>query len=105
MNSSKLAQKSRIDAVKMVHTAKAAHIGSALSIIDILAVLYSDILNIDTSNLQQENRDRFILSKGHGCVAVYSILANMNVINKKMIKEYGQNSSILMIFESMFLFV
>ena len=96
MNSSKLAQKSRIDAVKMVHAAKAAHIGSALSIIDILAVLYSDILNIDTSNLQQENRDRFILSKGHGCVAVYSILANMNVINKKMIKEYGQNSSILM---------
>lgn len=96
MNSLKLAQKSRIDAVKMVHRAKAAHIGSALSIVDILAVLYSDILNIDTSNLQQEHRDRFILSKGHGCVAVYSILANLNVIDKELLKEYGKSSSILM---------
>ncbi len=96
MDSVELAQKARIDALKMVHSANASHIGSALSIIDILSVLYTDVINIDPSNPNEENRDRFILSKGHACVGVYSILANINLLNKKMLNEYGQNESILM---------
>ena len=46
---------------------KSAHIGGALSTADIIAVLYSDFIRIKKSNVIDENRDRFILSKGHEC--------------------------------------
>lgn len=52
------------------------HLGSALSLIEILRVLYDDILRVDPRAPQWPERDRFILSKGHGCLALYAILAD-----------------------------
>ena len=80
----------------MVHKSKASHIGSALSIADVLAVLYGQVMNFDPANPSSENRDRFILSKGHACVAVYSTLAAVGFIPKEQLQTYGDDFSWLM---------
>lgn len=95
-NTTGLARSIRVNALKMVHRAKASHIASALSMCDILAVLYGDVLKIDTQNPSLNNRDRFILSKGHGCVAVYSTLAELDYFPKQDLESYGQDFSWLM---------
>lgn len=51
------------------------HVGAALSVIEILRVLYDDVLRFDASNPRWPERDRFVLSKGHGCLALYALLA------------------------------
>ncbi len=65
----------RLDVVRMVHDAKDGHPGPALSAMDIITTLYFRELNIDPSNPQWSDRDRFILSKGHACPALYAALA------------------------------
>jgi transketolase len=57
-------------------TAKRGHIGSAFSLVEILRVLYDDVLRYDAANPRWPQRDRFILSKGHGCLALYAVLAD-----------------------------
>jgi transketolase len=64
------------------------HFGPALSLADYLAVLYGGIMNVDPTNPFKENRDRFILSKGHGYVCLYSILALRGFFT---VEEYRQN--------------
>lgn len=91
-----LAKKIRISALKMVHRAKASHIGSALSIIDILAVLYGQVMNFNSEKQDFSSRDRFILSKGHACVAVYATLAEMGFISRDALETYGDDFSWLM---------
>ena len=91
-----IAKKIRISALKMVHRAKASHIGSALSITDILAVLYGEVMNFNAANPNLNSRDRFILSKGHACVAVYATLAEMGFISKDALETYGDDFSWLM---------
>ena len=81
----------RIESLKMVHRSGASHIGSALSIADILAVLYGYIMQLDPQNDLLEDRDRFILSKGHSCVALYAVLAELNFFNKKELENYGKD--------------
>ena len=68
------AQRVRELSLRLVHKAKASHIGSALSIADLLAVMISNpqIYNLPSSD--DPNRDRLLLSKGHACVALYSAL-------------------------------
>ena len=95
MSTRELAKKIRINSLKMVNKASASHIGSALSIADIVSVLYGEIMKFDSSDIN-EDRDRFILSKGHACVAVYSVLAEMGFFPKKDLETYGENSSWLM---------
>ena len=91
-----LAKKIREHSLRMVHRAKASHIGSALSIADILAVLYGGVLDFDKDNPDFDLRDRFILSKGHACVAVYSVLAEMGFIPFSQLETYGEDFSSLM---------
>jgi transketolase len=91
-----LAIKIRKNALRMVHRAKASHIASALSITDILAVLYGDIMRFDPADEDCISRDRFILSKGHACVAVYSTLAEVGIIPKTQLETYGDDFSWLM---------
>ncbi len=91
-----LARNIRINALRMVHRARASHIASALSIVDILAVLYGRVMNISPSLIHAEARDRFILSKGHACVALYSTLAELEIIAKSELETYGQDFSWLM---------
>lgn len=86
----------RIQALQMVHAAKASHIGSALSICDIVAVLYGQVLNIDPAQPQAPTRDRFLLSKGHACVAVYAALAECGFLQANDLLTYGQDDSVLM---------
>lgn len=86
----------RKSALHMVHKAKASHIGSALSIADIMAVLYGKVMCHDPLNPQSQNRDRFILSKGHACVAVYAALAEVGYIRHEDLLTYGQDFSWLM---------
>lgn len=96
INSRELAREVRVNSLRMVHRARASHIASALSIVDILAVLYGQVMNIGQSLINFEERDRFILSKGHACVALYSTLAEMGIISKADLKTYGQDFSWLM---------
>jgi transketolase len=95
-NSLLLAKEIRKNALRMVYQAKASHIGGALSMADILAVLYSSILKYDPSNPLWENRDRFILSKGHSCVSFYATLALCGFFQIKELEKYGQNGSLLL---------
>jgi transketolase len=91
-----LAKKIRQNALQMVHGARASHIGSALSIADILAVLYGEIIRYDSHNPLLSGRDRFILSKGHACTAVYAVLAELGFFPKDDLKTYGDDFSPLM---------
>lgn len=70
-----LAKSARIEILKMTSSAKAAHVASSLSVIDLLAVLYSGIANITPDNRAKTDRDIVILSKGHAAAAIYSVLA------------------------------
>jgi transketolase len=91
-----LAAKAREHSLRMVHLAKASHIGSALSIVDILAVLYSGVLNVDPSKPDDPDRDRLLLSKGHAGVALYAILGEVGFFDPSEFDFYGQDGAKLM---------
>ena len=61
--------------VRILKSARRGHVGASFSLVEILRVLYDDILRFDSQNPRWVNRDRCILSKGHGCLALYTILA------------------------------
>jgi transketolase len=78
------ARQLRIDIVKSINKAGKGHIGGAFSIIEILTTLYyGDILKFDPNNPKWEDRDRFILSKGHAGIALYAILADLGFFPKE----------------------
>jgi len=93
MNSDLLSKEIRKLSLEMVHNSNASHIGSALSMVDILAVLYNDILKFDSNNQNWEERDKLILSKGHSCVALYAVLGLKNFFDIELLKTYGKNGS------------
>ena len=72
----KVANEVRKGIVTGVHAAKAGHPGGSLSAADIFTYLYFEEMNVDPSNPKDENRDRFVLSKGHTAPGLYSTLAN-----------------------------
>ena len=82
--------------LNMVYMAKASHIGSCYSSIDILAVLYGAVMKYSSDNPGLPSRDRFILSKGHAAAAVYAVLAETGFIGRNVLGEYGKNGSLLM---------
>ena len=71
------------------------HIGPSMSLVEILRVLYDDILRFNPKKPNWEMRDRFILSKGHGCLALYSILIDKGFIKKNELKKFCKFDSIL----------
>jgi transketolase len=83
-------------ALEMVHAANASHIGGVLSMADLLAVLYTGILQNDPENPDWQERDRFILSKGHCCAGAYAALALRGFIPLEELKSYGRDGSRLM---------
>lgn len=95
MNSEELAWYIRHDGIEMTHKGNSSHIGSILSIADIIAVLYNDIMKYDAKNPQWDDRDRFILSKGHAGAAVYSVLARKGFFPVENLMQHCQNGSIL----------
>lgn len=94
IDSTKLALNVRKHIINMTSLGGSSHVGSGLSIADILAVLYSNILNVDPNNPEMVNRDKFILSKGHAGACVYAVLAEMGFFSTDMLKQHYQNGSI-----------
>ena len=70
-----IANKVRKHALTAVYSAKSGHPGGSLSIADLLAYLYFDVMNINPENPKDPDRDRFVLSKGHTAPALYGVLA------------------------------
>lgn len=84
----KIARQIRIDSIKMTNAAKSGHVGSMLSMAEIVAVLYEKILNVSPQNPNMPERDRFILSKGHAAAGVYSVLAQKGFIPTDWLSRY-----------------
>lgn len=95
METKKLAKLIRRSVVDMTSLGKSSHVGSALSISDLLAVLYGDFLKVDPQNPEWADRDIFILSKGHAGAAVYAALAHTGFFSTDILKLHYQNGSIL----------
>lgn len=91
-----LARRIRAHAVRMVTRAKASHLGGALSMADLLAVLYGGVLRVRPQEPQWPDRDRFLLSKGHSCTGVYATLAATGFIPEAELETYGRDGSRLM---------
>ena len=89
-----LARKVRIHAVKMVNKGGSSHIGSVLSIVDILAVLYGKVMQYRSNDPKWDGRDRFILSKGHAGAGVYAILAECGFFDIVELDKHYQDGSI-----------
>ena len=91
----KIAYKIRKHAIDAVYSASSGHPGGSLSIADILAVLYFDEMNVDAKNPKDENRDRFVLSKGHCAPALYGALCEKGFFPKEDIKTFRNANSYL----------
>jgi len=94
----KLAKQIRINILKMslVAGASSSHFGGALSTVEILATLYNSVLKFDVKKPLWNERDRFILSKGHGCLGFYSVLCEMGYFNKEDLNLFEKNGSFLL---------
>ena len=84
----KISKEVRRGIIEEVYRAESGHPGGSLSIADILTVLYFNVLNIDSTNSKWEDRDRFVLSKGHCSPALYSILANRGYFDKELLATF-----------------
>lgn len=93
MTSEELAWRIRRHGIDMTHRTHASHIGSILSVADIIAVLYSDVLHIDAEYPNDPARDRFILSKGHAGAAVYAALAEKGFFDRDELDTYYMDGS------------
>jgi len=88
-----LSRQIRRDTFIMAHGAKSGHLGSAFSTVDILASLYFAHLDVDPQHPHDPDRDRFILSKGHGCSALYVTLAKRGFFPVEELKTFVQEGS------------
>ena len=83
----------RAHAVRMVYQPKASHLGSCLSMADILACLYGSVLRLRPDEPKWPDRDRFILSKGHGAAILYAALAERGFLPTQELSRYCQHGS------------
>ena len=97
-NIKKLTKKVRKNILDMSFYAgsSSAHFGGALSSVEIVSTLFGSVMTIDKKNPIADDRDRFILSKGHGCLVYYSILAEMGFISYSEFKTFEKNDSDLL---------
>ena len=93
MNSEQLAWLIRRHGIEMTHISHGSHIGSILSVADIVAVLYNDVANVFPENFKEENRDRIVLSKGHAGAAIYAALAEKGFFDRKELKTHYADGS------------
>lgn len=92
-SASELALAARREIITMTAAAKASHVGSALSVVDILSVLFSGSANSTPENLENVDRDVVILSKGHAASALYSVLALQGFFPMDWLKKYCENDA------------
>lgn len=79
--------------VRMAHGGRTPHVASALSCVEILVALYFRIMRIGPDASPSEDRDRFILSKGHGCMSYYATLAERGYFSHSLLATYATNGS------------
>lgn len=91
----KMANEIRKDIVTAVHSAKSGHPGGSLSSADIFTYLYFEEMNVDPANPKWEDRDRFVLSKGHVAPGLYSTLAEKGYFTKEDLKTLRHTGSYL----------
>ncbi len=92
-NTIELARRIRRHAVEMTHLGKSSHVGSVLSMTDIIAVLYGSVMRFDPANPRWPQRDRFILSKGHAGAGVYAALAECGCFPATKLRSHYQDGS------------
>lgn len=88
-----LARRVRCHAVNMTRAGKSSHVGSALSMADIMAVLYGNVLRVDPKAPERPDRDRFVLSKGHAGAGVYATLAERGFFDVSELATHCQDGS------------
>ena len=81
----------RIELLKMIYGAGGGHTGGSLSSADILVTLFYKILRLDPNNPKWEDRDRFVLSKGHSVEGYYAILSDMGFFAKEELLSYSKH--------------
>ena len=97
MNTQKLSQNANILRARIIENSSKTgtpHLGSCLSCVDILVALYFKVLKLDPTNPQRSERDRFILSKGHGAPALFQVLAMRGFYPEAWLEQYGQDGSV-----------
>ena len=93
MKSEQLAWLIKRHGIEMTHISHGSHIGSILSVADVVAVLYNDVANITPENIKDENRDRIVLSKGHAGAAIYAALAEKGFFSVEELKTHYADGS------------
>jgi transketolase len=86
----RIAREIRASAIRMSARGKASHLGSSLSCIDILVAIYWQVLSVDPKFPDSEDRDRFLLSKGHAAQALYATLARRGFFDESLLETYNQ---------------
>lgn len=90
----RIARNIRARIIENSHRTHTPHLGSCLSCVDILVALYFQVLRIDPKQPRHPNRDRFILSKGHGAAALFQVLALKGFYPEAMLGSYGEDGSV-----------
>jgi transketolase len=93
MNSVGIAKEIRKKVLQLAHTANTSHVGGALSIADLLSVLYSEVMTFKGDDPQWKLRDRLFYSKGHACTALYAILEQFGFITNDDLFTLGKDGS------------
>lgn len=88
-----LARKIRRNILEMTYAVGGSHIGCSLGIVEILVALYFKVLHINPKKPNMDERDKFILSKGHACTAFYAVLAERGFFPQTKLKEYAKDGS------------
>ena len=85
----------RVNLLKMTYQVGSigAHIGGSLSLVEIMATLYLDIMNIDKDRLSDNSRDRLILSKGHGVMAQYAAMAEKGILSEERLFDFKKDDN------------
>jgi transketolase len=97
----KIARKIRCHVVRTISEAGAGHPGGSLSEADILTALYFHVMRVDPQRPEWENRDRFVLSKGHGAAGLYATLAERGYFSPELLKTFGRIDSCLQVHPDM----
>ncbi|HVB56305.1 MAG TPA: transketolase [Candidatus Acidoferrales bacterium] len=87
------ARRLRAKVLRMIHCAKSSHAGSAFSMAELLSVLYGRILRVDAARPDLPERDRFVLSKGHACAALYVTLAECGFFPREWLDDFYLDGS------------
>ena len=90
-----IAKKVRYNVVKMIGLAESGHPGGSLSATDIIVALYYKLMNHDPKNPNKEDRDRFVLSKGHCCPALYAVLAELGYFDEDELWKLRKTGALL----------